>query len=161
MNKSFKLSYFIMGQPLTQNMKAGCNLGFLVFFLPFNANMYLWEDIHWLKSKIKRQTTFHFSNGCCIFKINCALRPTTKGIRQSFISTTMLVQPIELKWKKIVTPFYLATHSIRDLWNLTIDFSHGSFVAQMSRKVLLTLYFFSLQISLARKVQVEEKEVWL
>lgn len=53
------------GPTLTQNMKARCNLGFLAFFLSFNANTYLWEDIHWLKSEIKRQTTFFFSSGCC------------------------------------------------------------------------------------------------
>ncbi len=144
------------GPTLTQNMKARCNLGFFAFFLSFNANTYLWEDIHWLKSEIKRQTTFFFFLvDVVILKINCALRPTTKGIHQSLIPTTMLIQPIELRWKNFVTPFYLVTHSI-----LAIDFAHGSFVAQMSWKVLLTSFFIYLYSSLARKVQVEQREVW-
>ncbi len=97
--------------------------------------------INW-SLRLKCKQLLIFLVDVVILRINCAFRPTTKGIHQSLIPNTMLVQPIELRWKKCVTPFYLVTHFVLDLWNLTIDFAHGSFVAQMSRKVLLTSYFF-------------------
>ncbi len=161
MNKPFKFSYFNMGQPWFKTWKQDAIWVFLCFSSPsMPIRTYGKTFINW-SLRLKCKQLLIFLVDVVILKINCAFRPTTKGIHQSLIPNTMLVQPIELRWKIFVTPFYLVTHFVLDLWNLTIDFAHGSFVAQMSRKVLLTSYFFlAFKIGKQSKRCHDGRSIW-